>query len=261
MDRTTRVFLACAFGAFVGALMALSADRNFWWIGLIVGFVVGYISYEWREILRVIPDAWRVARSELQAVKGWRPDKQWWDAYARLNFEIVLFSINFGLPFYGMLRLFPLEGLNSTITFTIVFGFPLAMYLFLGNVYAFTEEENDPKRKLVMEMKKLTWQQIWKDLNPFNVYFRILPPALLHIFRKAWRMTIPVAAMVARFGWHFFREIHSDIRLLCGLDAALGAAVGYFFNNPVIGALAGGIIGVINYELVSKRWLAIVPPK
>ena len=53
--------------------------------------------------------------------------------------------------------------------------------------------------------------------------------------------------------------IHSDVRLLCGTDAAIGAGIGYLAHNPLIGALAGGILGLANYELVSIRWLKLVP--
>lgn len=50
-------------------------------------------------------------------------------------------------------------------------------------------------------------------------------------------------------------------RLLCSLDAALGAAIGYWLGNALIGALAGGILGHANFEVVSKRWLKLVPVK
>jgi len=58
-----------------------------------------------------------------------------------------------------------------------------------------------------------------------------------------------------------FIIIHSEIRLLCGVDAVIGAAAGYFTGSAIIGALAGGLIGVINYEIVSRRVLHLVPTK
>jgi len=43
------------------------------------------------------------------------------------------------------------------------------------------------------------------------------------------------------------------------VDAMLGTVVGYFYGNALIGALAGGIFGVINFEIVSKRLLKLKP--
>lgn len=62
-----------------------------------------------------------------------------------------------------------------------------------------------------------------------------------------------------RFFKYLFILIHSDIRLLCGVDAAVGATIGYFSGSAIIGAVSGGVLGVINYELISKRVLGLAP--
>ncbi len=55
-----------------------------------------------------------------------------------------------------------------------------------------------------------------------------------------------------------FFIIHSDERLLCLVDAATGAAIGgYYFGNAALGGLTGAIIGLVNYEIVSKRILKL----
>ena len=41
----------------------------------------------------------------------------------------------------------------------------------------------------------------------------------------------------------------------CAVDAMIGAAVGFFAGSAIIGALVGGLFGVLNYEVVSKRLL------
>ncbi len=43
------------------------------------------------------------------------------------------------------------------------------------------------------------------------------------------------------------------------LACAIGASIGYFSGNALIGALAGGVFGVLNYEILSKRILHLVP--
>ncbi len=67
-----------------------------------------------------------------------------------------------------------------------------------------------------------------------------------------------VGTFLAVFGWKLFKLVHSDRRLLCGLDAAIGAAAGIGFHNPILGALAGGLVSIADYEIVSKRWLKVV---
>jgi hypothetical protein len=71
-----------------------------------------------------------------------------------------------------------------------------------------------------------------------------------------------VAAIVVFIGFLFcklIRLIHSELRLLCGVDAAIGAGIGFFFNAPVVGAVVGGMFGVFNFEIVSIRWMKVVP--
>jgi len=45
------------------------------------------------------------------------------------------------------------------------------------------------------------------------------------------------------------------------VDAALGTAVGYFTGNPLIGAVAGGLLGVVNYEIITVRVMKLVGAK
>jgi hypothetical protein len=63
----------------------------------------------------------------------------------------------------------------------------------------------------------------------------------------------------ARFVGKAFVYVHSSRRTLCLVDAALGAAVGYHYANPIIGAVVGALLGAIKYQLVSVRLLRIAP--
>jgi hypothetical protein len=69
-----------------------------------------------------------------------------------------------------------------------------------------------------------------------------------------------------------FRLIHSDKRVLCAVDAGLGASAGYFFllkpDMDLLTEMAfvlscgliGGALGFLNWELVSKRLLGLDKP-
>jgi len=62
------------------------------------------------------------------------------------------------------------------------------------------------------------------------------------------------------FAKTIFVLIHSNERLLCMVDAAIGVAIFHFTgNNIFLGMLAGGVLGVVNYEIVSVRLLKLSP--
>jgi hypothetical protein len=64
---------------------------------------------------------------------------------------------------------------------------------------------------------------------------------------------------IAQFVARVFVYVHSSRRTLCFVDATLGAAIGYTYGSAIIGAVAGVILGVVNYELISVRWLKLAP--
>ena len=66
---------------------------------------------------------------------------------------------------------------------------------------------------------------------------------------------------ILRFITQLFRLIHSELRLLCAVDAALGAAVGYLTGNALLGATFGGLFGVLNYEVITIRVMKLAGAK
>lgn len=261
MNETTKVFLACALGAFMGTMVSLEVNRYFWWLGLITGGFVGYISHEFKKVVMAVPTAWRKAR-------GWQPYRAWWREYLQLTFAFGGLMTTFFTP--------------AIIALMVVVDFPLLNYAsmarwlvcFFGGVVMGTLTFYDwPIEKLAREGRDLR-----RDLrfvsNPFRFYFWLLPkwtlkggwwllrnsPSLINEMTVAIAIGISAAAkFTVRFGRFFFREIHSDIRMLCGLDAAIGTVIGYFAGSAVIGALAGGLWGALNFEILSIRILKLVP--
>ena len=55
--------------------------------------------------------------------------------------------------------------------------------------------------------------------------------------------------------------LYSTSTLNSGLIAMIGAIVGYHYDNPLFGGIAGALFGVLTYEIVSKRLLKLVPVK
>ncbi len=74
-----------------------------------------------------------------------------------------------------------------------------------------------------------------------------------------------------QFCWHLFKLIHNHKRLLCGVDGMLGGAISYqllavsagsLLEQMMLvffGGLLGAGLGVLNWEIVSKRLLKVVP--
>lgn len=60
-----------------------------------------------------------------------------------------------------------------------------------------------------------------------------------------------------------FIAIHSNLRVLCMIDAALGAGIALVCLTgqyaPIFGAIIGGVVGVIQYNIVSIRILKLNP--
>jgi hypothetical protein len=231
---TSKVFLACAIGAATGSFVALGMSHAFWWVGLLVGGIVGYLSYEWKTVLRAIPAAYRAAREGRPSIV-WIP-------------RVFLCWLNVSIWMTVPTFLDPSGKMEPYSVIEHVFiGFAIGtvgwLVLILGGlVLAFGE--------LSAQLRSFTdWLRMMNNvINPLKVIFYYVPKgigiATYHIIR-----------FCQRFGWQLFLRIHSEIRLLCGMDAMVGAAIGYFAGSAIIGALAGGLLGVVNYAVVSERWL------
>lgn len=244
-----KVFLACCFGGGVGAFVALQLWQPLWWVGLLVGGFVGYLTYEFKAVIHAIPQAWTSA----VGVIGSRLQYAFRDAiHIAVNVtNIAPGSLLIVVPavwYYHDIRV----AMRSAVIMIII---ALAAATVLG-------------------MSAVFFSLIGGELpgtplyNPLWVYGYYLPRAIYSALRSApeeWKLfrseMAGLGRLLWRFFWHLFRLIHSDLRLLCGLDAALGSAIGYFSGNALIGALAGGLIGVANFEIVSKRVLHLVPSR
>lgn len=263
-SRVLKVFVAVALGAFVGALVTLQLNPLVWWLGLGIGGLVGYLAYEPKIVIHAIPIAARnaykaggeglqkivhIATTILSAfalgcrrVVSRRKELLWYLAagwtmgfwlLVALNYPFVTVPAKYrALGTWGewngpwFLMLFPI--------FTIL---PALAALTVSN----TELSADTRR----------WQKFAQQCNPFSV-----------IMLAAWyavRFTPSAVKFLTHFTTILFRLIHSKERLLCMVDAAIGAVIGHFFGNAITGALLGGLFGALNFEILSKRVLKVVP--
>lgn len=263
-----KVFLACAIGAGLGSLVALEVHRYLWWVGLIAGGFTGYLSYEWRAVLRAIPAAYRAAR-------GWVPDWLFWKhvAWWWLNSINICFYA-FGLMFFLVLtKAVPHEKsalpLSSWQAVSVMAAITIPLCLLLAMFIASLDQQNVEPCSDAMEWRKNRVRETAKIsyfIAPHMLFFWHLPRVIWWMLKRLPRaVLIAVPEMASdvvdavgffrRFAWQLFLRIHSEMRLLCGLDAMLGAAIGYFTGSALVGAVAGGLCGVLNYAVVTERWL------
>lgn len=243
-----KVSMACALGGGIGAFIALQTWQPLWWVGTLVGGLVGYLAYEFDEVRRAILLAW-------QRATGWRPNWEWWGMFRRLFPTIML-----GAPSQLLLPFLALAVLVTRIDRVLgVSIIGLTAFLCIGFGYMLTSATIKRRSNLPNLLQE------HRKANAFRLYFWVFPRAMA---KGAWLVVTRGpgcvsrgAVTIAKFFRYLFILIHSEERLLCSLDAALGAAIGYWLGNALIGALAGGILGHANFEVVSKRWLKLVPVK
>ena len=230
-----KVFIASGVGGFIGTLVALSVNPMFWWIGMLIGGIIGYL-YDFREVLRAIKIAWRTTIR-------WRPE---WKLVIKHSFWMYIFSLNF-VPIGIGLVVLSGEKLSVIAILDLMIKMCLGITGFIV-VYSFVFVEGmkrEGKDHIIIE-----YIETLQSLTPFHVSLIYVPKYVPKLCRKGVVFIKKVIIL-----------IHSDIRLLCGFDAGFGTAVGYYIGNPIIGMLAGGLIGILNYELISKKVLHLSPKK
>lgn len=85
------------------------------------------------------------------------------------------------------------------------------------------------------------------------------PDYAIYITRKLGTVALFVGILIAVFCSSVFMFIHSERRTTCFVAAAIGATIGYFANNAIVGAVAGGLVGLVEYQLIAVKWLKIKP--
>lgn len=279
-SRSFNIFLSCALGVGIGSLIALELSAALWWVGLIVGGLVGYFSYEWKKVIAAVPWAWRVAVSRYRTARAWRPAPGGW-TLIKADIPIFLILLSWGILFFPLLEVAAARGPDAPTNAAklLLVTLLLLSLVFCGSVLLcgvtwfslnvmtamLAPEENIQQRLAQLHKEEMPTYAAVLRWNPVSVLVIIVATLLWAVVAGlvyALRGLVKVpSAMLARFrflrtfSWQIFVRIHSQERLICGVDALLGAGIGYFAGSAIIGALAGGALGIINYELVTRRWL------
>jgi len=252
-SRSWKIFACCLLCAGIGTLISLKINHYFWWIGVMAGGFLGYLSYDFKKVIIAVPKAWNMAR-------GYKID--WRKLYTDTNtatkiivhfiISLIGFSFNFSIPL--IILTYSIRGYEGsrTVSDLAFFTITISVCVLLCKGFLFAHE------------CKLSEKFLMKG-NFFRVYFYLLPKGIFWSAKKtpyALMSTIKGiingSIILAKFAKNLFIIVHSEWRLLCATDSAIGVLVGYIYDNIFIGAIAGGVIGLLNYEIVSKRLLKLV---
>lgn len=245
--RTKKIAAACFIGGWIGLSLAIQMRPIFWWVGLLIGAGAAYLAHEFRAVVRAVPRAFERAWERTDAVS---------DGFVYVATSLVrvvaFWSILVPtgvliLQYYGT---WPNGTLPKALFETSLMVHLVVAIVFLLTAFAASAREGMPIR---------TW-------NVFAVYGYYLPWLVIQLFRMAiWllRMVPAGAVFIAVMVKELFFLIHSDERLLCMLDAALGITVGYWYLPHlffgILGGVVGAVAGVLHFEILSKRVLRLAP--
>jgi hypothetical protein len=277
------VAFVCAFGAFIGTLAALEISARFeygsylWSIGALFGGIVAYVTIDFRHFCAGVADSYR-------RTMAWKPDRLYWRAFFAqwVGMSAVTTTCCISIPvLYYVMRQF--EPVTATVADLLT-----AMYYFLvwvapafsftlGILIAKKSVSHRPRRYYPVQLsyEDFLRQQIedgWfaaLNFNPIAAIFWMIygivlalihSPSFISDAATSCAATVVQAmAQLKKFVVGLFIYVHSTRRTICFVDATIGAAIGYSLGSAIYGAIAGAFLGVINYELVSVRWLKIVP--
>lgn len=187
---------------------------------------------------------------------------------------VIAFFLLFGVVFEYLDP--PLRGKPATLDqlaymayYLYVYGWSIAA-LTLGSWMAFVavndhDTKTDAEYEKHLRKVRSVGYKIALGVTPFGLVFLALCGVGWALARvpqfvaKVVNFVESAAPHLARFVAGVFVSVHSSRRTLCFVDATLGAAVGYTFGSTLVGVAAGVILGVVNYELVSVRWLKLAP--
>lgn len=279
---TKKITIGCFVGGVIGTIVALFCAPLFWWLGMLAGFCVGYLCYDLKEVFVKIPTAGQYAVNEilpeakeiLTDFFGWVKKPHpfllvmvififalWYPAYLFLisnnvNDHTTSECLMVGLGFSGLISTIFVVALLFFVEMgcsSLKFG--KKCYFFFGNIIFGRIHEKTNKVELTTNRE---------------IYFLALRGILVTICVIG--KGIPI---IIEFFGSFLRKllklIYSHKRILCGIDSAIGVFITYFIFGirattlpemvvtVICGGIIGAAIGVLNYELISKRLLHLTP--
>lgn len=273
---TWSVLFACFLGAFIGALSALEISvrfaygQYFWGVGALLGGCIAYLAVDFRQFCAGFARSFRESKSNIarayHAIIGWQPDSLYWKAFRLLTagFVSVLTTMIFTLSAPAWIPSLHNHNYNLPLILALAFVATLGSFILASVIL---QGQANYGRKQICELG----MGMLKFGNPIALPFVIvwwifrgliwMTSGLIANWSSIKKFVATLLSEIRNFVIKVFVYVHSERRTLCFLDATLGATAGFFIGSAIAGAVIGAILGVINYEIVSTRWLKLVPAK
>ncbi len=255
MKTEKRIVFACFTGAALGTVVALQLHL-FWWVGILLGALTGYLSFGFKEVLSAMVTAWKTLRGDRFSGHALKTD-----FLNALRFIAVFVCVTFGaasvivlsIGAVMLLTASPKSSTNWTATPVATESMPMPQWLWvlagagvgiLALVLGVAIFRAGDKKQVCR------WILGCIAATPL-----VLPITLLVFFGST--IASCGGRLVVRLARETFILIHSEVRLLCLTDALLGSLVGYLCGNALVGGMIGAVLGWANYRFVSVRWLRL----
>ncbi|MFA6428427.1 MAG: hypothetical protein WCW02_02675 [Candidatus Buchananbacteria bacterium] len=254
MSSTLKIFVACFSGGIIGGLVALQLHPEIWWLGMVVGFLTGYLTYDFKQVISAVK---YVGKSYIPAYFRTLPIRYKFFKYALVAVATIYNGIMAGcIIMYGLIGLAApsqpkvlktiMELAEMVIAMNSAPLILVAIFSLVGSFPHFSEIK-DAKRRA-------------KEINPIAITKSCVRWGLKiarntpEFFNKCLTFIKIFCQIITKV----FRIIHSDNRLICGVYSAIAASICFFTGNALIGALIGAVLGVISKKTIGY-WLAKNP--
>ncbi|MBI4127813.1 MAG: hypothetical protein HY459_01950 [Parcubacteria group bacterium] len=264
-------------------------------IGTIVGALVGYFSYEWRETISAVKVAapgvaWALTAGGKGLYRFFSRPRPFFYLVVGGTFFGALLTINAleniadkspGGAHYPMLIL--LWALYSLVAGGLgghagIVKIALSTERNTQKWAQRVDEYNSGRMEPIQQRKRLVWM-LGSISDEFPLTHALLYFDALIVIVKWTAVTFfwTVPRGIVRFFWFLFRQIHSNRRTICMVDGPIGFWATYVilrlrhgadfltfplyvqFSYVILGGMIAVGIGLVNYELISKHWLKTIP--
>lgn len=267
MSEKLKAFVVGCFGGGIGSLVALEASPYLWWLGLIVGGLVGYIGYDPRAALSTFRSISRAEfRTRVVPV-----------ARAAIQFLVVIAVVFIYVTalmgpwiYLGYLTDQPCLlsvaiGFGSIMCFCGAAGFFRDVLDVDIDPTKLTRNTEDPpvlvwvKNVFWGSSDFVNWKEAWRD-NPLTIALLVVPLCTLGaaaiLVTMLCMLIVLLSIACGNAIAKTFVAIHSDARVVAAFFSTLGALAGYFAGSVFVGAATGGLLAVIDLAFLRQRLLA-----
>lgn len=231
--------VASALGALTGGILA-SAMGHFWLLGVVLGGLIGYLTYGLPDVIAAAPAVWR-------QVRVWRPLTEgmgrlmFWSFTGTFMVALTTLAFAFGLIWAGSgVHGIPGPTLRGMATMTTIVA-PTAAFTILvlfSTVAGFNE-----RTRLAGVCRQMAVYG-----NPVSAVFWVV-----YGTASALWYLLGLIPDGLRFVPALLHTIYSDKRLIAGVSAFGGAAFGALTGMLATGALVAGVLYVLQHKLIYTR--------